>query len=520
MRLQLTRCFLSPGASADFQPRRVRRIRSRAPLTDLLAEESVYFSQFVDSPPSQNSPGPLRRRPFVGRRRNAGDERRAEASSANLLFQVTTRRPLATTKPDKLPLRKHEDTLAVIRQHHPKGEKDKASEHHYLTETYYEVINSITTPSPREEPETQAHRATPAPESFHSSDNFPRNFRRPIQQNPIQQNQIQQNQIQQNQIQQNQIQQNQIQQNQIQQNQIQQNQIQQNQIQQNQIPDPGERQASRQHQLRLRPPQASHFGNSFPTAPQGRKAPEGRDLDEARGALLEQSFGQRIPQQRTPSLEETHVTYDIEPVSIATGPGGDFTEEENFSNSLRASFSQRPPPQFSSLPRQPSTQFQPLPPRTQSQFQPFPVQTPQFKPSVPFQPIPPVPLAKPLQRRLPPPASQSRPSSSSSFLLVPQATHPRTPARLPPPQRQVAHTSASGNFSVFHICQLDQRQDSFICPNGTLFNQEFFVCDWAYNVRCDRAQQYYVLNADLYNPDAIFRADLQESDSQQRRYRK
>lgn len=37
---------------------------------------------------------------------------------------------------------------------------------------------------------------------------------------------------------------------------------------------------------------------------------------------------------------------------------------------------------------------------------------------------------------------------------------------------------------VFHICQADGRMDSFLCPIGTLFNQEYFVCDWWFNVDC------------------------------------
>ena len=25
---------------------------------------------------------------------------------------------------------------------------------------------------------------------------------------------------------------------------------------------------------------------------------------------------------------------------------------------------------------------------------------------------------------------------------------------------------------------------SFLCPNGTIFNQEYFICDWWFNVDC------------------------------------
>jgi len=40
--------------------------------------------------------------------------------------------------------------------------------------------------------------------------------------------------------------------------------------------------------------------------------------------------------------------------------------------------------------------------------------------------------------------------------------------------------------------------DSFFCPNLTLFNQRFFVCDWSYNVDCNSAHLHYSLNDGLY----------------------
>merc|ERR1711936_791474 len=40
-----------------------------------------------------------------------------------------------------------------------------------------------------------------------------------------------------------------------------------------------------------------------------------------------------------------------------------------------------------------------------------------------------------------------------------------------------ADTSDEAGCQVFHICQEDGTQDSFLCPNGTVFNQMFFVCD-------------------------------------------
>ena len=53
-------------------------------------------------------------------------------------------------------------------------------------------------------------------------------------------------------------------------------------------------------------------------------------------------------------------------------------------------------------------------------------------------------------------------------------------------------------FQVYHYCHFDGRQDSFLCPRGTVFNQAVFVCDWWYNVDCNVAQDFYQLNQNLY----------------------
>ena len=45
---------------------------------------------------------------------------------------------------------------------------------------------------------------------------------------------------------------------------------------------------------------------------------------------------------------------------------------------------------------------------------------------------------------------------------------------------------------VFHICTNDGQgglsRYSFLCPNGTIFNQEYFICDWWFNVDCSEAE--------------------------------
>ncbi|OTF73477.1 hypothetical protein BLA29_004531 [Euroglyphus maynei] len=51
---------------------------------------------------------------------------------------------------------------------------------------------------------------------------------------------------------------------------------------------------------------------------------------------------------------------------------------------------------------------------------------------------------------------------------------------------------------LWHYCQPDGRHDSFLCTNGTLFNQITRVCDWWYNVDCKSTPHHYGVNADLY----------------------
>ena len=52
-------------------------------------------------------------------------------------------------------------------------------------------------------------------------------------------------------------------------------------------------------------------------------------------------------------------------------------------------------------------------------------------------------------------------------------------------------------IQVFHVCESGQRQSSFLCPRGTIFNQKHRVCDWWYNVKCEDSTEFYDLNLDL-----------------------
>ncbi|XP_064488532.1 uncharacterized protein LOC135400632 [Ornithodoros turicata] len=47
---------------------------------------------------------------------------------------------------------------------------------------------------------------------------------------------------------------------------------------------------------------------------------------------------------------------------------------------------------------------------------------------------------------------------------------------------------------VYHNCLPDGRNSSFVCANGTIFNQKNFVCDWWYGFDCTQAPSLYHLN--------------------------
>ena len=54
---------------------------------------------------------------------------------------------------------------------------------------------------------------------------------------------------------------------------------------------------------------------------------------------------------------------------------------------------------------------------------------------------------------------------------------------------------------AFHICANFGSEDltkySFLCPNGTLFNQNYFICDWWFNFDCSTAEDLYSLNDEI-----------------------
>lgn len=51
---------------------------------------------------------------------------------------------------------------------------------------------------------------------------------------------------------------------------------------------------------------------------------------------------------------------------------------------------------------------------------------------------------------------------------------------------------------AFYMCQPNGEANAFLCPNGTMFNQQYFICDWWYNLDCDQQPSFYNLNQLIY----------------------
>ena len=51
---------------------------------------------------------------------------------------------------------------------------------------------------------------------------------------------------------------------------------------------------------------------------------------------------------------------------------------------------------------------------------------------------------------------------------------------------------------AWHQCLAPDRMWTFLCPNGTIFNQEIFTCVWWFNYDCQTSVGLYDLNSSLY----------------------
>ncbi|XP_050738060.1 uncharacterized protein LOC127009238 [Eriocheir sinensis] len=62
------------------------------------------------------------------------------------------------------------------------------------------------------------------------------------------------------------------------------------------------------------------------------------------------------------------------------------------------------------------------------------------------------------------------------------------------------YADGEAQCQVWHYCKTDGLKESFLCPNGTIYNQDNRVCEWWFNVSCDmdRLSQQARVNEDLY----------------------
>ena len=60
------------------------------------------------------------------------------------------------------------------------------------------------------------------------------------------------------------------------------------------------------------------------------------------------------------------------------------------------------------------------------------------------------------------------------------------------------YADVEARCQVWHQC-FAGRSWSFLCPNGTIFNQEIFTCVWWFDFDCSTAESFYNLNAGLYD---------------------
>ncbi|XP_035214214.1 adhesive plaque matrix protein-like [Stegodyphus dumicola] len=70
---------------------------------------------------------------------------------------------------------------------------------------------------------------------------------------------------------------------------------------------------------------------------------------------------------------------------------------------------------------------------------------------------------------------------------------------------------------VYHQCSDKGRVQSFLCPNGTIFNQETFVCEWWHNVDCEKSEKHYGKNKDLYKPNVPEKGKVKQSSRQKKK---
>ncbi|XP_014209897.1 uncharacterized protein LOC106640384 [Copidosoma floridanum] len=63
-------------------------------------------------------------------------------------------------------------------------------------------------------------------------------------------------------------------------------------------------------------------------------------------------------------------------------------------------------------------------------------------------------------------------------------------------QKSGYYADQETHCQVFHVCN-NGKKISFLCPNGTIFQQSQLICDWWFKVDCDNSRDYYDQSANF-----------------------
>ena len=103
--------------------------------------------------------------------------------------------------------------------------------------------------------------------------------------------------------------------------------------------------------------------------------------------------------------------------------------------------------------------------------------------------------------------AQEAPDTGSSIPGIPGEDYPLLAVPLETSflclGREVGYyADPEGECQQFHICVSDGINEplkfSFLCPNGTLFNQQYFICDWWFNVDCSQVKENPIIKKILW----------------------
>lgn len=74
------------------------------------------------------------------------------------------------------------------------------------------------------------------------------------------------------------------------------------------------------------------------------------------------------------------------------------------------------------------------------------------------------------------------------------------------------YADVEARCQVFHVCAFNNtRKFDFLCPNGTIFSQEFLVCVWWNQFDCASAPGLFANNANLYETPQANQQSIQGS---------